>query len=186
VPACLAGVLAGEEGEPKGQPPGPPAQALGGTSGLRARARRCLWACAGGTPERRRLQKALQTWAQRARQRPAVRLVPAGERRDGHRLVERGQALGNQGQPGRPQQTCTRGVHVRVQHTGAQAQKTGSPRPQDPSPWQAQPAPARPMAATDSQAPQAAAFLRALRRTWAPGRRTPPREAKAPKGWQRL
>jgi hypothetical protein len=179
-------VLAGEEGETKGQPPVPPAQALGGTRWLRERASRGMGACDGGQKARRRLPKAMKTWAQLARPRPALRLLPAGQRRDGQRLFERGQALGHQGTPGRPTQTCPRGVHGRGKPQGAPAPKTGRQRPQDPSPGQAPPATARPRAATAIQAHHAEACLRALRRPWAPGRSKPPRSAKATQGGPRL
>src|SRR5262249_52087718 len=121
-----------------------------------------------------------------ARQPHALSLLTDGARRSGHRLFALCHARGPKGKPGRPKKTCTKGGHVRLKHTGAQAQKQGRKRPTYPRPWRAHPATARSMAATASQANHADAFLRALRRPWATFRRKTNREAQATQGWQRL
>jgi hypothetical protein len=145
-----------------------------------------MWALDGGKKDRRRFQKAMQTLAKIARQTHDLRLFPDGERRDGQLLFEIGHELVKNGKPGRPKKTFKRGVHVRVQHKGAQAHKKGRQRPKYQSPWKAPPETARPLAATDIQAHHAEAFLSALRRKWATCRRKTTMYAKATKGWPRL
>ena len=179
-------MLAGEEGETKGQPPVPPAQALGGTRGLRERASRGMGACDGGQKARRRFQKAMKTLAKIARQTHDLRLFPDGESRYGHLLFEIGNELVNNGKPGRPKKTFKRGVHVRVKNKGAQAHKKGRKRPKYQSPWKEHPETARTIEETDIHANHAEAFFSALRRKCATFRRKTNMYAKATKGLQRL
>ena len=184
-PALGAAGRAGEAAETPGPPPVPPAPSAGWPRGRLARARRGLWACAGGQQERRRWTTASQTGATRARQTPARRRGPAGERRAGPRRLALCPARGPQGHRGRPQQPGHRGGPVRGPPPGAPAQHPGRQRPTAPRPGRAPPAPARPRAAPALQAPPAAAFGRAQRRTGATGRRQPTRDAQATPGGPR-
>jgi len=150
------------------------------------RASRFLWAFDGGTKDRQRCKQALKSLDQMARPTPARTLLTDGERRDGHRLFALWHALVNNGQPGRPKQTCKKGVHVRVKHTGSPAHKKGPKRPKYQSPWREHPETARTIAETDIHANHAEAFWRALRRQCAPLRSKTKTYAKATTGWQRL
>jgi len=150
------------------------------------RARRCLGAFDGGTKERTRCKQALKSVDQMARPTPARTLWTAGARRDGHRRFALGHALVHKGTPGRPKQTCKKGVHVRGKHTGSPAQKKGPKRPTYQSPWREHPETARTIAETDIHAHHAEAFWRALRRQWAPCRSKTKTYATATTGWQRL
>ena len=182
----LALVIAGDEAYTKVQKHVPPEQSSGGTIWLMDRARRFIWEFDCGKKDRRLFQKAIKTWDKIASQTHDRSLFTDGERRYGNLLFAICQALGKNGQPGRPQKTCTRGVHVRLKKKGSQAHKKGPKRPKYQSPWRAHPETARTIAETDIHAHHAEAFLSALRRKCATFRRKTHMYAKVTTGLQRL
>src|SRR6266446_6647557 len=150
------------------------------------RASRFLWALDCGKKDRKLFKKAIKSLDKIARQTHDRTILTDGERRYGNRLFAIGHALVNNGKPGRPKQTCKKGVHVRVKNTGSQAHKKGPKRPKYQSPWREHPETARTIAETDIHANHAEAFWSALRRKCATFRRKTNTYAKATKGLQRL
>lgn len=113
-------------------------------------------------------------------------LLTDGERRYGPLLFAICYALVKNGQPGRPQKTVKRGVHVRSKKKGSPAHKKGPKRPKYHSPWAEHPATHRTIAASDIHANHAEAFWSSLRRTCATFRRKTNMYAKTTAGFQRL
>jgi hypothetical protein len=92
----------------------------------------------------------------------------------------------NNGKPGRPKKTFTKGVHVRLKNKGSQAHKKGRKRPKYQSPWREHPETTRTIEETDIHANHAEAFFSALRRKCATCRRKTNTYAKSTEGLQRL
>jgi hypothetical protein len=186
VHAFLAVVIEGDEAYPKVQKNVPPDQSSGGTILLMDRASRFIGEFDGGKTDRRRFQKARKPLDKLARQTHDLSIFTDGERRDGNLLFEICYDLVHKGKPGRPKQTCTRGVHVRIKHKGAPAHQKGRKRPKYQRPWNEHPETARTIAETNIHANHAEAFFSALRRRGATFRRKANRYAKATTGLRRL
>jgi transposase-like protein len=186
VHAFFVSVIEGDEAYTKIQKNVPPDQSPGWTILLMDRASRFMWALDCGTKDSKLFQKAIKSLDRIARQTHDLSIFTDGERRYGNLLFEICHELGHNGKPGRPQKTCKRGVHVRVQKTGSQAHKKGRKRPTYQSPWREHPETARTLAETDIHAHHAEAFWRPLRRKCATFRRKTNTYAKATTGLQRL
>jgi transposase-like protein len=182
----LALVIEGAEAYTKVQKNVPPDQSRRWTLLLMDRASRFMWALDCDKKERKRFKKAIKTLDKIARQTHDLRIFTDGERRYGNLLFEIWHELVNNGKPGRPQKTFTRGVHCSIKNKASQAHTKGRKRPKYQSPWRAHPETARTIAETDIHANHAAAFFRALRRKCATFRRKTNMYAKSTRGLQRL
>ena len=150
------------------------------------RASRFIWALDCGKKDRRLFQKAIKTLDKIARQAHDLSIFTDGERRYGNLLFAICYELVHNGKPGRPKQTCKRGVHFRIKNKGAQAHKKGRKHLKYQSPWREHPDTARTIAETDIHANHAEAFFSALRRKCATFRRKTNMYAKSTRGLQRL
>lgn len=179
-------VIEGDEAYTKVQKNVPADQSLGWTILLLDRASRFIWEIECGKKDRKLFQKAIKSLDKIARQTHDLSIFTDGERRYGNLLFEICHELVKNGKPGRPKQTCKKGVHVRRKNKGSQAHKKGRKRPKYQSPWREHPETARPIAETDIHANHAEAFFSSLRRKCATFRRKTNTYAKSTKGLQRL